>query len=79
MAEVDPNSPNNSSPAQSNVTGQYAVARHDKRGEFSMADGSARSAKTNDFLRDSTESNNAAAEWAVERRMYWYPTAQTPN
>jgi len=32
MAEVDPNSPNNTGPAQSNVTGQYAVARHDKRG-----------------------------------------------
>jgi prepilin-type N-terminal cleavage/methylation domain-containing protein len=79
MAEVDPNSSANTSPAQSNVTGQYAVARHDKRGEFSMADGSARSAKTNDFLRDSNESNNAGAEWAVERRMYWYPTPQTPN
>ena len=79
IAEVDPNSPNNTGPAQSNVTGQYAVARHDKRGEFSMADGSARSARTNEFLRDVNESNSAAAEWAIERRMYWYPTPDTPN
>ena len=79
MAEVDPNSPNNTSPAQSNVTGQYAVARHDKKGEFSMADGSARSAKTNEFLRDASESNSAGTEWAIERKMYWYPTSDTPN
>ncbi len=79
IAEVDPNSANNTSPAQSNVTGQYAAARHEKRGEFSMADGSARSARTNEFLRDVNESNSAAAEWAIERRMYWYPTADTPN
>jgi len=76
---VDPNSPNTTSPAQSNVTGQYAQARHDKRGVFSMADGSARSAKTNEFSRDFNESNNAGAEWAVERRMYWYPAPETPN
>jgi prepilin-type N-terminal cleavage/methylation domain-containing protein/prepilin-type processing-associated H-X9-DG protein len=79
LAEVDPNSSDNSNPAQSNVTGQYAVARHDQRGNFSMCDGSARSAKTNDFIRTSTESNGAAQEWSVERRMYWYPSATTPN
>jgi prepilin-type N-terminal cleavage/methylation domain-containing protein/prepilin-type processing-associated H-X9-DG protein len=79
VAEVDPNSPNNTSPAQSNVTGQYAVARHDQRGNFAMADGSSRAARTNEFLRTSTESNGAASEWAVERKMYWYPTDTTPN
>ena len=78
-AEVDPNSDNTTSPAQSNVTGQYAQARHDKRGQFALADGSARSARTNDFSRDANESNSAAAEWAVERKMYWYPSAATPN
>ncbi len=79
VAEVDPNSPQNASPAQSNVTGQYAVARHDLRGNFAMADGSGRVARTNDFLRTTAESNSASTEWAIERRMYWYPTANTPN
>jgi prepilin-type processing-associated H-X9-DG protein len=79
MAEVDPNSPNNTSPAQSNVTGQYAVARHNKRGNFAMCDGSARTAITNEFIRSSQESNNSSDEWATPRKMYWYPTSTTPN
>jgi len=81
IAEVDPNSPNNTGAAQSNVTGQYAVARHagDKRGNFSMCDGSSRAAGTNEFLRTSTESNNASEEWRMERRIYWYPSETTPN
>jgi prepilin-type N-terminal cleavage/methylation domain-containing protein len=79
MAEVDPNSPNNTSPAQSNVTGQYAVGRHSQRGNFAIADGSARSARTNEFLRTSAESNSSAEEWRIERRLYWYPSENTPN
>jgi len=79
IAEVDPNSSRNTSPAQSNVTGQYAVARHEQRGNFAMADGSARSARTNEFYRTSTESNSASEEWKLQRRMYWYPTPTTPN
>ena len=84
VAEVDPNSPNNSGPAQSNVTGQYAVARHDNRGNFAMADGSSRSARTNEFWRNTTESNNATTpdkqgEWDLPRKMYWYPSDTTPN
>lgn len=79
VAEVDPNSAQNTAPAQSNVTGQYAVARHDLRGNFAMADGSGRVARTNDFLRTAAESNSASTEWALERRMYWYPSENTPN
>ncbi len=79
VAEVDPNSPQNTGPAQSNVTGQYAVGRHDSRGNFAMADGSSRSSRTNEFMRTATESNNASEEWKIERRIYWYPTATTPN
>ncbi|MDB6125269.1 MAG: hypothetical protein JWQ71_4262, partial [Pedosphaera sp.] len=79
VAEVDPNSPNNTAPAQSNVTSQYSVGRHEQRGNLAMADGSARSAKTNDFQFDSTVSNSASAEWAVQRKIYWYPTENTPN
>lgn len=79
MAEVDPNSSDNKNTAQSNVTGQYAVGRHDNRGNFSMCDGSARAAKTNDFMRTSAESNDAATEWSVVRKLYWYPSASTPN
>ena len=79
IAEVDPNSPDNSNIAQSNVTGQYAVARHDRRGNFALCDGSCRSARTNEFLRTSAESNSGTAEWSVPRRMYWYPSETTPN
>jgi prepilin-type N-terminal cleavage/methylation domain-containing protein/prepilin-type processing-associated H-X9-DG protein len=76
IAEVDGNS---GGTAQSNVTGQYAIARHDKRGNFSFVDGSARSARTNDFLRSPDESNDSKTEWAKERAIYWYPASDTPN
>jgi prepilin-type N-terminal cleavage/methylation domain-containing protein/prepilin-type processing-associated H-X9-DG protein len=78
IAEVDGNS-TTAGVAQSNVTGQYAVGRHDRKGNFAMADGSARSARTNEFLRTSTESNNATDEWNTPRVIYWYPTSATPN
>lgn len=81
MAEVDPNSKNNTGSAQSNVTGQYAVGRHGggKTGNFSLCDGSARSIHTNDFIRTTSESNDAGTEWAKERKVYWYPSPTTPN
>jgi prepilin-type N-terminal cleavage/methylation domain-containing protein/prepilin-type processing-associated H-X9-DG protein len=79
MAEVDPSSPDNNNVAQSNVTGQYAVGRHGGRGDFAMCDGSARGARTNEFLRTSAESNNASTEWATQRKIYWYPSETTPN
>ena len=78
MAEANGNSPT-AGAAQSNVTGQYAIGRHEKRGNFAIADGSARAVRTNDFIRTSAESNNAGTEWAVERRVYWYPSASTPD
>lgn len=81
LAEVDPNSSDATLASQSGVTGRYAVARHDKRGMFSMCDGSSRAASTNDFMRTPTEANSASAEWdpAIPRKMYWYPTSTTPN
>jgi len=78
IAESDGNSPT-AGAAQSNVTGQYAVGRHNLRGNFSFCDGSARGVQTNEFIRTSTESNNASQEWAIPRRVYWYPTPTTPN
>ncbi|HVM47767.1 MAG TPA: prepilin-type N-terminal cleavage/methylation domain-containing protein [Candidatus Acidoferrum sp.] len=70
-----------SQPAESVTTGYYAVGRHDdnKRGTFSLVDGSSRLLKTNDFMRTSAEANDAATEWALPRVVYWYPTATTPN
>jgi prepilin-type N-terminal cleavage/methylation domain-containing protein/prepilin-type processing-associated H-X9-DG protein len=65
--------------AQSNVTGQYAIGRHSKRGNFSLADGHASSVSTNEFIRTATESNSSAAEWAAQRTIYWYPTPSTIN
>jgi len=78
LAEVDGNSAN-ANRTQSNVTGQYAVGRHAGRGNFALVDGSARSYRTNEFLRTSDESNNATAEWSRDRVVYWYPSAETPN
>ncbi|MEI9863796.1 MAG: prepilin-type N-terminal cleavage/methylation domain-containing protein [Limisphaerales bacterium] len=69
------------SAASSVTTGQYAVGRHSggKAGNFSMADGSSHSYRTNDFLRTPDEANSSATEWSVERVVYWYPTPTTPN
>ena len=81
VAEVNPNSPDNTLPAQSNCTGQYAVGRHSsgKRGNMAMSDGSSRSGRTNDFIRTVADSNRADNEWKVDRVFYWYPTSTTPN
>ena len=83
LAEVDPNSSDNSLAAVSGVTGQYSVDRHDKRGMFSMCDGSSRGARTNEFKRTSDESNIASngstGEWDKPQLMYWYPSSTTPN
>ena len=83
LAETDPNNKdNNPSIAQSNIKGQYASsARHggNKLANFSMCDGSSRAARTNDVIRTSLEGNNAAEEWKIERKMYWYPAPDTPN
>jgi prepilin-type processing-associated H-X9-DG protein len=78
MAESDGSSPT-AGVAQSNVTGQYAVGRHDTRGQFAMCDGSARAARTNEFVRTQAESNDARTEWSIYRKIYWYPTDSTPN
>jgi prepilin-type processing-associated H-X9-DG protein len=78
VAEDDGNSAT-AGVAQSNVTGQYAVARHDGRGEFAMCDGSARSILRADFIRTTAESNNVGDEWATPRQVYWYPTPDTKN
>jgi prepilin-type N-terminal cleavage/methylation domain-containing protein/prepilin-type processing-associated H-X9-DG protein len=84
LAEVDGNSA--TTPSVSVVTGYYAIARHNKRGNFAMCDGSTRSATTNEFWRTSSEANSdykttgtIALEWQKDRTMYWYPTPMTPN
>jgi prepilin-type N-terminal cleavage/methylation domain-containing protein/prepilin-type processing-associated H-X9-DG protein len=79
VAEQDPTTA--TSAASSVTTGQYAVGRHSKGriGNFSMADGSSHSYRTNDFLRTPTDANSSSAEWSVDRVVYWYPTATTPN
>jgi prepilin-type N-terminal cleavage/methylation domain-containing protein len=91
VAENDPNSTlaGNPTAAESSTTGYYAAARHshNKLGNFSMVDGSAVSARTNDFREtqaiadglSSTPVNTGQAEWATPRKMYWYPSPTTPN
>jgi prepilin-type N-terminal cleavage/methylation domain-containing protein/prepilin-type processing-associated H-X9-DG protein len=78
LAEVDGNSPTVGI-ANSVTTGFYAIARHNKRGNFSMVDGSSRAMRTNEFMRTSTEANSAGAEWAAGYPVHWYPDANTPN
>ncbi len=89
LAEVDPDSPLNTSPAQSNVTGFYAVARHDhnKIGNFAMCDGSSRAARTNEFWRTQGEADSEydprtgtpPLEWQTPHSMHWYPSPTTRN
>jgi len=78
VAETDGNSPT-AGIAQSNATGQYAVARHEGRGIFAFCDGGARFLPFKDFTRTAAESNSAATEWAAGKQYYWYPTSTTPN
>jgi prepilin-type processing-associated H-X9-DG protein len=88
VAENDPNSTLGGLPtaSESATTGYYATARHshNKLGNFSMVDGSAISARTNDFwetqtMADGGSGNNGQAEWATARKIYWYPSPTTPN
>jgi hypothetical protein len=74
FAESDGNNPT-AGAAQSNVIDRFAKGRHDDRGMFALCDGSARGAKTNEFVRDMS----ASTEWATNRALYWYPDANTPN
>jgi prepilin-type N-terminal cleavage/methylation domain-containing protein/prepilin-type processing-associated H-X9-DG protein len=60
------------------VTGKYALARHDLRGEFAFADGHAELVATNDFFRTTSEDSNSVNEWARPRKVYWYPYAGAP-
>jgi prepilin-type N-terminal cleavage/methylation domain-containing protein len=88
LAEVDPDSSLTTSPAQSNVTGFYAIARHDhnKIGNFAMCDGSSRASRTTEFKRTQGEADDdyhatgtIALEWQTPRTIYWYPSPMTPN
>jgi prepilin-type N-terminal cleavage/methylation domain-containing protein len=72
--------------ADSVVTAYYSTARHMKKtlGNLSMCDGSAISARTNDFwetqgMANGTPFNNGSVEWAAGRTIYWYPSPTTPN
>jgi prepilin-type N-terminal cleavage/methylation domain-containing protein len=100
LAEVNPDSTTGGSssvgnpessvgPAESCVTGFYAIARHmyNTRGNFAMCDGSAIEARTNDFWEPqtvadgltSTPIDTGQAEWLSARNIYWYPSPTTPN
>jgi prepilin-type N-terminal cleavage/methylation domain-containing protein len=89
VAENDPNSTLGGAmptAAESATTGFYAVARHshNKLGQFSMVDGSAMAARTNDFWEDQNTADgggpaNGQLEWSTDRKIYWYPSPTTPN
>jgi prepilin-type N-terminal cleavage/methylation domain-containing protein/prepilin-type processing-associated H-X9-DG protein len=79
LAETEPNHASTKNYASlGQVTGRYAVGRHENNmGNFAMCDGSARSAKPNDFVRTKEEANDPKIEWQTERKMYWWPSATT--
>jgi prepilin-type N-terminal cleavage/methylation domain-containing protein len=81
MAEQDTTTVSASALAESVTNGKYCAYRHSSktRGQFALVDGSARSVRTNDFQRTQTDYYDAAAEWLIPRKIYWYPTATTPN
>jgi prepilin-type N-terminal cleavage/methylation domain-containing protein len=106
LAEVNPNEtePNTSGnggtttsgvePAQSNVTGFYAIGRHNKAntiGNLAMCDGSSLSLHTNEFWEpqpiadgtgypDQWSTGSGEGEWTkYSPQIYWYPSPTTPN
>jgi len=105
MAEEDPNGlhyvtgggqislPTTPQASASETSGYYAWTRHmyKKLAEFAMCDGSARSARTNDWWRTDGEADDdfnatgtVALEWEPTTKgiigsMYWYPSPLTPN
>ena len=79
VAELDGNGASDTQISLSGVTGQFAVGRHGGRGNLSFVDGHSASLKTNDFWRVSTDGTTAPTEWAKERKIYWFPSSDTPN
>jgi prepilin-type N-terminal cleavage/methylation domain-containing protein/prepilin-type processing-associated H-X9-DG protein len=77
VAEVNGNGASDAQLSLSGTTGQFAVGRHSARGNLSFVDGHSASHKTNDFWRASTDGTTAATEWAVPRKIYWYPSADS--
>jgi prepilin-type N-terminal cleavage/methylation domain-containing protein len=85
VAENDPDS-SNPPPAASCVTAFNTVWRHsrNKRGNFTLVDGSSHSLATNDCWEEQNTANgggpqNGQLEWSTPRNYYWYPSPTTPN
>ncbi len=60
-------------------SGRFTLARHELKANLAMCDGSASIFPDADFRRTTAEDNSAAVEWAVTRKVYWYPFATAPN
>ena len=77
VAEVNGNNATAAQKSLSGTTGQFAIGRHNSRGNLSFIDGHSANVKTNDFWRTATDGTTAALEWAVSRKIYWYPSADS--
>jgi hypothetical protein len=79
LAEQDPTTA--TAVSESVTNGKFPAARHgnNKLENFAMCDGSCRSARTNEFLRNQSDYYDAGKEWAIPRTMYWYPSPSTQN
>ncbi len=59
-------------------SGKFTPARHELRANLAFADGHAQSVHTNDYRRTTAEDNSSVNEWAVSRKVYWYPYRGAP-
>ncbi len=59
-------------------SGLYTLARHDRKANLAMCDGSASIVPDADFRRTAAEDNSSVVEWAVSRKVYWYPFTGAP-
>ncbi len=60
-------------------SGRFTPARHNLRANLAFADGHAESVSTNDYRRSTAEDNSSLNEWAVPRKVYWYPYRGAPQ
>ena len=60
-------------------SGLYTLARHDRKANLAMCDGSASIVPDADFRRTAAEDNSSVVEWAVSRKVYWYPFTGAAN
>ncbi len=60
-------------------SGLYTLARHDRKANLAMCDGSASIVPDADFRRTAAEDASSVQDWAMPRKVYWYPFTGAAN